>query len=611
MILIGDAFGKTLADANITSRKSQSGKLQKYLKYFNNSWDYAKENYHERWERNWKLYHNRKTKVTHPGNVEAFVPMVNSMVNTVVSALFNRTPSVTYIPNNKEQDADTTVLNEVYQDFARRDNWQRKDKINGRQGIITGNFCAYYCWIDDKNGGYVHKEIVPIRDMIIDPNSRDRDNWHYVGRRFYANLEDLKLEKKYDFEKEKYVPRYKNLDKVNQSGVGTEDETDKAKKEETIGSIAPHDKNSVEIIEIWTRKEVVVIANRSVIIEEKENPHYAMEKSKYNIRKAEWDLQRLNTLEAEGIDIGEFPEEFDEYNAGLLPFAHGFDYEDISLPYGDSDVDIIADQQELLNTITEIYVEAQLLAVYPEKIVDPKYASYIDKLGQAPGKVYPLPAGAMTWNTPPAIPSALFTERMNIKDEIREVSSVSQITKGVTATDNTTATEIKAMLGQSDLRIEDKAQNLADGFFFQEAQIVFKLLQLYANETLYVRTVTDAGVDFQEVDMNRFLGEYTPMVTLDVMKKLEDAEKREAYLQAYQMLIADPTNNLQKIKEYVLPKALPDLNKEELNQIINAVDTSQTMPIQETTKVTFTDPTVQQMAQESEQPSLEEAYAEQ
>ena len=48
MVVIGDAFGKTLADANYTTKKSQSGKLQKYLKWFNNSWDYAKENYHQR-----------------------------------------------------------------------------------------------------------------------------------------------------------------------------------------------------------------------------------------------------------------------------------------------------------------------------------------------------------------------------------------------------------------------------------------------------------------------------------------------------------------------------------------------------------------------------------
>jgi hypothetical protein len=607
MVVIGDAFGKTLTDAKNTTKKSQSeaDKLQKYLKYFYNSWDYAKENYHQRWERNWKLYNNRRTKVNHPGKVEAFVPMTNSMVNTKVAALFNRAPSVNYIPNNKDQDADTAILNEVYQDFARKDNWVGKNKDMGRQGLITGNFCAYYTWINDKNGGYVHKEIIPVRDMIIDPNAKDPESWHYVGRRFFANLNDLKDEKTWDFDKEKYIPRYKNLDKIGKDGGSDENETDKAKKEEVIGSIAKKDKDTVELLEIWTRKEVVVIANRSAIIEEKENPHYAMEKTKFEIRKKEWELNRIETYERTGEDIGEFDEEFDPLSAGLLPFAHDCEYKDISLPYGTGDVDIIADQQELLNTITEIYVEAQLMAVFPEKQVDPKYATYIDQLGQAPGKVYPLPAGAMTWNTPPQIPTALFTERMNIKDEIREVSSVSQISKGVTATDTTTATEIKAMLGQSDLRIEDIAQNLANGFFYQEATIVFKLLQLYGGKDLYIRNITDAGVDFEQVDMDRFLGEYSPMVTLDVMKKLEDAEKREAYMQAYQMLIADPTNNLEKIKEYVLPKALPDLNKEELKEIIEPAQAPVEQPVEETVRE---DVTIPEETLPEEQPSLEEAY---
>ena len=565
-MLIGDAFGKVLSNANKENNeaKNEDKKLRKFLGYFNSSWDYQKNNHHERWDRNWKLYNGIRTKKNHPGNVEAFVPMTSSMVNTILSALFNTNPQVRYIPNYKDQESDTKVLNELYDDFARRDNWVKKNKKNGKQGLITGNFAAYYSWIDDKNGGYVHKEIVPIRDMIIDPNAPDYESWEWVGRRFTARLSKLKAEKIYDFDKEKYVPRYKNLNKIS-AGGSDYDQTDKSRKNEIIGSISTDDEDMVELIEIWTKKEVVVIANRSVIIEDRENPHYAMAKSRFEVRKTEWELAQQINNEA---GPSEYPETFDENSAGLLPFAHGCDYDDISLPYGTSDVDIIADHQELLNTITELYIEAELYTIYPEGNLDPQYATYIDQLEHTPGKIRPLPVGAFSWDTPPQIPSNLFTERMNIKDEIREVTAVSQITKGVSATDSTTATEIKAMLGQSDLRIQDKAQNLANGFFFQEAQIVLKFLQLYATDKLVVRTITDTGVTFTEVDMEKFLGEYTPMITLDVMKKLEDAERREQFLNAYQMLIKDPTNNLQKIKQYLLPKILPELDSQELNEII-------------------------------------------
>ena len=240
----------------------------------------------------------------------------------------------------------------------------------------------------------------------------------------------------------------------------------------------------------------------------------------------------------------------------------------MSLVYGSSDVDIIADEQELLNTLTELNIEAVLYQLFPERRIDPKFADKIDNLDPAPGKVYPLPMGAMDWQNPPAIPTNAFAERNNLKGEIREAASVSEISKGITSTDSTTATEIKAMLGQADIRIREKADNLAQGFFMQEATIVFKLLQLYADDDYMVRKVGEDGINFEEVDMARFKGEYTPMVTLDVQAQLEKSEKQEAYTNAFQMIIADPTNNLMAAKEIMYPKMMPDLNQEEIERII-------------------------------------------
>lgn len=550
--------------------KDASKLLGKYLAMFTESWEYAQQNYHTIWENNWKLYRNIRTQHDYPSTVETFVPMVNSTVNTIVASLFSTVPTVRYIPNYTDQEADTKVLNEIYQDFARRDGWNLKNKINGRQGVITGNYCAYYEWTPSKDGGYVHKVIVPVRDMIIDPQATSSEDWRYVGRRFFATKKQLKAEKIYDFETGKMVPRYKNLNDVKPGGGigGVDSESDKNVKDQALGTTAPGASDQIELIEIWTRERVAVIANRSVLIEEKENPHYALEKSKFEQRKTEHELERIVKLQTTGEDIGEFKEEFDTKHAGLLPFAHGSEYKDVSLIYGSSDVDIIADSQELLNTLTDLNIESVLYTLYPEKTIDPKYASSIDDLSPAPGKVYPLPSGAVQWNNPPVIPQNAFNERANIKTEIREAASVSEISKGITATDSTTATEIKAMLAQADIRIQEKAQNLADGFYFDEAKICLKLLQLYAGDTYYLRNISDAGVSFDEIDMTKFLGEYTPMVTLDIQKKLADAERQDAYSRAYQIIIQDPTNNIEAAKEIMYPKMMPELTQEEIERII-------------------------------------------
>ena len=554
------------------AKKENDSTLAKFLKKFNDSWTYAQQNYHQTWEDNWKLYRNIRVKKNHPGTIEAFVPMVNSTVNTIVASLFNSNPTVKYIPNRVDQEDETDILNDVYQDFARRDGWALKNKINGRQGVITGNYFAYYEWKPDDNGGYVHKEIVPIRDAIIDPNAHNLYDAEYVGRRFFTSKKALEEATIYNPETGKVEKRYKDLTDVEEgAGVGGVDsESDKAKKDEALGSVSPDRSTQVEILEIWTHKQVVVIANRKLVIEERENPYYTLSKSRFEQRKLEHELMRAQILqETAGLeDIGEFDEEFNGAHAGLIPFAHGTEYPDVSLVYGSSDVDIIADEQELLNTLTELNIEAILYQLFPERRIDPKFADRIDNLDPAPGKVYPLPMGAMDWQNPPAIPTNAFAERNNLKGEIREAASVSEISKGITSTDSTTATEIKAMLGQADIRIREKADNLAQGFFMQEATIVFRLLQLYADDDYMIRKVGEDGVNFERVDMARFKGEYTPMVTLDVQAQLEKSEKQEAYTNAYQMIIADPTNNLMAAKEIMYPKMMPDLSQEEIERII-------------------------------------------
>lgn len=573
----------TMAKKPTTTTKKDNPVLSRFLKYFTDSWTYAQQNYHQTWERNWKLYRNIRTEKNHPGTIECFVPMVNSTVNTIVASLFNSNPSVKYLPNRADQNEETDILNDVYQDFARRDGWALKNKINGRQGIITGNYFAYYEWQPDDNGGFVHKEIIPIRDAILDPNAHNIADAKYVGRRFFTSKKELENTLIFNPETGKMEKRYKDLDNVTENATdgGLDAQSDKAIKDTALGSVSPNKGSQVEVIEIWTHEEVCVIANQQTVIEYRENPYFALNKSKFEQRKLAWELERYQKLQesAGAEDIGEFKEEFNKKSAGLIPFAHGCDYPDVSLIYGSSDVDIIADEQELLNTLTELNIEAVLYQLYPERRIDPKFAGKLDNLDPMPGKVYPLPAGAMDWNNPPTIPTNAFAERNNIKGEIRESASVSEISKGITATDSTTATEIKAMLGQADVRIREKADNLAQGFFMQEATIVFKLLKLYADDNYMIRKVGDNGVKFESVEMSKFIGDYTPMVTLDVQAQLEKSEKQEAYTNAFQMIIADPTNNLAEAKRIMYPKMMPELTQEEIAAIITPQQPQMAQPV--------------------------------
>ena len=100
-----------MAKKPTTTTKKDNPVLSRFLKYFTDSWTYAQQNYHQTWERNWKLYRNIRTEKNHPGTIECFVPMVNSTVNTIVASLFNSNPSVKYLPNRADQNEETDILN--------------------------------------------------------------------------------------------------------------------------------------------------------------------------------------------------------------------------------------------------------------------------------------------------------------------------------------------------------------------------------------------------------------------------------------------------------------------------------------------------------------------
>jgi hypothetical protein len=91
-----------------------------------------------------------------------------------------------------------------------------------------------------------------------------------------------------------------------------------------------------------------------------------------------------------------------------------------------------------------------------------------------------------------------------------------------------------------------------------------------------IRKVGEDGIKFENVEMSKFIGDYTPMVTLDVQAQLEKSEKQEAYTNAFQMIIADPTNNLTEAKRIMYPNMMPDLSQEEIQAIITP--TAQAMP---------------------------------
>lgn len=519
------------------NKKKLSKTTREVVEQYNASWSYAKENHHSRWERNWKLYNNKRVNVGYKGITNTFVPMTFSTVETITAALAAGRPSIDFVPQDMYayimtyyetgKKPDLKALNALFDYYWDCDNWDLKSIKTIRNGFIYGTAAEYVYWDIDK------PRIINIapRDLIIDPSLTDPmalitdPGTTYAGRRYLTTKERLAAEQVVDPETGELKPRFRKLDQVRPGKSG--EQTEKELKEQTIGSISAND-DEVEVIEIWTGDRIRSIANREVDIEDREN-----------------DL-------------------------GIIPYVvHRF-IADESIIYGKSIIDPIALEQELLNDVTNQSVDAVTDVLNPQYELDPAYADYIPKMLNAPGTVYPFRPGSLQMvqkNT--AIGASAFNERQNMKNEIRETTGADQVVKGVTTDQQATATEINAQMAQAGQRFELYVRMLEREGFYQRAKIVYKMMRAYVTDMQLIPTESMDGPKFRVFNPDQYQDDYEPKIQLEASVRNQKGRSQREALQAYQILIQDPTNDLWEAKK-VLYKKMFELNEEELDRIIGA-----------------------------------------
>ena len=537
----------------ITTRNAA---LEKNMKRFNDSWNYAKDSWHYRWERDWKLYNNQRVQKAYEGITNTFVPMVFSTIETMVAALGNARPRFDWTPLDPMKQQGTEALNSLLDDFWEADRWDVKITEALRQDLMVGTAALFFYWDIDRPR-MIH---FSIRDAIVDPTATSPENLGYAGRRYLTTLEELNSYEIVDTDPDsktygEMIKRF-NLPKQSEVDAMKTDDTDQEIKNMFMGSTMPDAaEHQVECLEIWDEEKVVTILNRNFVIEEIDNPF-------------------KEQAEARG----------DQNPKGLLPFVFLRNYTDVSLFYAKSEIEPIASLQERLNDMDNQEGDYIIKQLAPQRWLDPVNEDWLDLINNDPDTVYPFKDGTMGYYTPPILPANSFNERMNIKNEMREATAIDQVAKGAANVKDTTATEVRAQLNQASQRIEIKARMLEKDGFFYMGQLLFRMIQLYITEPQVVSAEGMESLEPTEFQMPNgemlnlpkntlvfdpaeYTGDWVPTVTLEIDSENKKAESKKENLEAYQILIQDPTNNLDEIKKILLPKIF-DLSQEEIDSII-------------------------------------------
>lgn len=521
--------------------------LNRVLNDFKAAWDYCSGSWHSRWNNNYSLYHGKRIKKGYQGITDTFVPMTFSTIETLASALFGTKPKFTYLPPENKSDQKTDILNSLLDFYWDKDQWSIKVINTGRTGLQLGTGIDYFYW----DGDHPCMINVPLRDYFRDPKTPGGEEPSYQGRRYLTTIKELEEFEVVDLTKVddngdptgEMKKKYVNLNKVKADSGSTGDPTDKQEKDMWYGStVTEPEKSQVEVIEYWTTDRVISVANRSVVIQDEENPFKA---------KARANGQ--------------------SYPKGLVPFNWFRDYVDPSLFYAKGEIDFIADSQELLNDLTNQNIDSVTYILNQMYTLDPKYAHLINEIENLPGAIYPVEQGALNPIEQRPIPGDAFNERLNLKNEIRETTASNEVVKGVGQDTNATATEINAQIAGAGQRIGLKITQLENEYFHRMARIVFEMIQLYVTEPMMVRILGKDGARWEEFDPLDYDGDYEPRVQLDIAVQ---SEKQEQASQAKEMLGAflnDPDINQLELKKFVLQRSF-ELDPDEVELLVQPMD---------------------------------------
>lgn len=524
---------------------------------FDRARKYVQNNYQTIWEDCFKSYNAIRTKRGYSGVADDFIPEVFSIVESLKAAIAGSKPKFKYMPLDEEQEQNTEILNSLVDYYWSLNNMTEKLLNWVGDMIIYGNGVFMISWEEHKP--LVHH--IPLSDFFVDPTSthlnrpEERGYAKYAGYRYLTSIEQLKAKKMIDVKTGELVPMYKNLDAIS---VGNpSDADDKTRKEQLLGSTLGKDaaKSQIEIIEYYTAKKKIIIANRSVIIFDEANPFQREEKIQKEIKLVDGEPVEVKRL-IPGIK-------------GFLPFAILRNYVDSNLFYARGDVEILIPIQEALNDTSSQKRDNLAYALNNMWQIDPRFKHLAEQIESMPGAVFPIPKGALTPIEKNDISPAADTEISRLTQAMRTASAADAAVQGIAQKfSRTTATEIAAQLNQASTRFTTKIQNLEDEGFAQLARILYKCIQIFVDKELAVRITGKTGVTWEDFDPKRFTGEYQPRVILEASAKAEASQMAQAVQVAAQFGMNNPLVNQEVLLRKIFTSIFPDSPKDDIDALL-------------------------------------------
>lgn len=528
---------------------------------YENAKTYVSQGYRKRWDDYYRVYMGQRVNPSYIGVSEPVIRESHTIIETLVANIAGGNPKFEFVPTNEEQSKDVEVLNGMLEYYLICNQMGIKQQEWVREMLLYGTGILHITW----EKGKPRIDNIPLRDFFVDPTATDLASARYAGFEYLASKADLAKQEIYDADKDKWVPRYKNLNKIGKNNFQDDtqdgDVMDKKFKDlfkgSTLGEKATEDQ--VHVIKLYdlTTGRLVEIGNKKEFIYDQTT--WAQRDS------VSRDVQIELSPDEEMISAIESLEKIDPF----LPFAVLRDYVDSSQFYGEGEMALLIGDAELLNDYEAMVVDNNAYQNTPMYWVDPAFSDLIPEIETTPGAVYPIPRNAMGAIERPQLTTDLENKEVNIMNRMRRSTAADEAVQGVSQQrSRTTATEIQSQLSQAQQRFSTKITNLESEGFAQLGSTINKMQQIFVTQQTAVRIVGPQGVSFKDYDPWEFNGEYEAHVQLETTiqrKKLEVGQKNN---QIYEVLKENDKLNQVEIDRWITQQLDPEMTDDKFNKFI-------------------------------------------
>ena len=470
--------------------------------------------YEERWLRWYKLYRSYTEKKDTGANL--FIPYTFSIVETVlprlIATIFASRPYIGVLPVNQTS-VETAKMHELLLDYqlTQRINtievasmWIKEALMYGTSflktmwryetrwikqpsssmnlfGVPVGNELEEIETVIYDDPDVVH---VDLWDLFIDPEATSIDDAEYVIHRVYRTKEYLK--------KQAAAGLYTNLEGIESTYTTSDSEISADERLGAVGlSRTKKQDDRIELLEYWTDDRVIVVANRSQIIRNEENPYWHCKKPFIRI------VDHLVPHELYGIGEIE-PIEYLQYE---LNDTRNQRMDNVNL---------------IINRMWKVLSNSE---INPEQLVSrPGGVIVVDDMAE----IEPLPVEDVT--------ASAYAEEVEIKRDIDRTMGVYNYARGETTDRRETATTASILSNAANERFEMKVRLMEDMGLRRLGLMLIQLNQQYIDRERVIRIVGEDGVYFQTVTPEDITGEFDVMPIGSTVEPIVNKDTRLAQL---------------------------------------------------------------------------------